>query len=366
MSSKARIIFSQTRRVSNILLILLVCLVTYLNATTVGFLALDDLINLKKFFLMDFSIKELFSLYDNRFFRPLLGLSFLLDSRMFGLNPGMFHLVNFVLHLSNALLVYYLAFELLGNRSDKDRYALIAALFFALHPVNSEAVLWISARGDLLSCLFFLLTLILLIKKSSSVSPFILACLNLSFLCALLAKESSFSLLILAPVYFIIERKRIPGKNALVVCVTMFLSTLTYFYLRIGLSHTVDNGLGKVFSNNKSLLTISWDSVTAYGFYLRKIFYPFPLNFAIDAIDKSKSLVFFMIFMSVLAIIFFRRRDTRLPILVLLAGLALPIAVLVGNLTWVPYAERYLYIPLTGLSVLIALLLSHFSGKIPY
>ena len=116
MKSETNATLFQTGRISNILLILLACLVTYLNATAVGFLALDDLINLKKFFLMDFSIKELFSLVDNRFFRPLVLATFLFDSWMFGQNPGMFHLVNLLIHICNVLLVYHLAFELLGHR----------------------------------------------------------------------------------------------------------------------------------------------------------------------------------------------------------------------------------------------------------
>ena len=49
MSSEIRPTLFQTGRVSNILLILLACLVTYLNATNVGFLALDDITILKKF-----------------------------------------------------------------------------------------------------------------------------------------------------------------------------------------------------------------------------------------------------------------------------------------------------------------------------
>jgi protein O-mannosyl-transferase len=365
MNSETRILHLQTSRFSNILLIVLASLVTYLNAINVGLLALDDG-NLVKFLSTDFSIKDLFSLYDNRIFRPLVNLSFLLDFRMFGLNPGMFHLVNVFLHIINALLVYYLAFELLGDCSGKDRYALIAALFFALHPINAEAVLWVSARGDLLSCLFFLLTLILLVKKTSSVTPFILVCLCASYLCALLAKESSISLLMLAPFYFIDERKRIPGKNTLTIFATLCLSGLIYFYLRNGISGSLDNGLKKVIFNHKSVLTLCLDSIAACGFYLWKMVYPLPLNFTIATIDRSKSLIFFLISISALAILFNMRKDTRLPILVILTGFALPIAVLTGNLTWVPYAERFLYIPLTGLSLVIALMLSHLPRKVPY
>ena len=366
MKSETMATLFQSNRISNIQLILLACLVTYMNATITGFLALDDISYLEKFHSGSVSFKELFSLYDNRFFRPLIALSFLLDFKIFGPNPGMIHLVGVIIHISNVLLVYYLALELIEDKTHKDRYALIAALIFALHPVNSEAVLWSTARGDLLCVFFFLLTLILLVKRTSSVSPFILVCLSLSFLCALLAKESAFTLLILAPLYFIMDRKRIPWKNASAMAAAMLFSTLMYFCMRNGLTRTVDNGIGKVISNDKSILTLCWDSVTAYGFYLGKMVYPFPLNFTIAAIDKSKCLVIFLILMSALAVIFHRKRNTRLPILMLLTGLVLPLMVLIGNLTWVPYAERYLYLPLTGFSIAVALLFVHFSEKIPY
>ncbi len=356
----------RTGGVPNILLILLACLVTYLNAVQAGFLALDDIGMLNLLHAPDFSASKLFSLYDNRYFRPLGFATLLVDIRMFGPNPGMFHLVNILIHVSNALLVYYLTRELIGDRPDKDRPALIAALLFALHPANAEAVAWIGARFDLLCAFFFLLALILLVKRGSSATPLTLVCFGLAIAGALLSKEASLCILMITPLYLVLERKSVPREKAVLLTATVLLGALAYFCLRHVCARAVDNGLRKLISTDKSMLTICRDTVTTYGFYLQKMVYPLPLSFTIATIDKTKSLLFFLVSVPVIAIICRRFRDTRLPVLIMLTALVLPITAMVGNLSWVPYAERYLYLPSIGFSIMIALLFAHCSKRIPY
>ncbi|HWR97009.1 MAG TPA: tetratricopeptide repeat protein [Candidatus Methanoperedens sp.] len=86
---------------------------------------------------------------------PLTWLSHMLDVSLFGLAPRGHHAVNLLLHLLNALLL----FLVLGRWTGAFwRSALVAALF-AVHPLHVESVAWASERKDVLSALFFLLTL---------------------------------------------------------------------------------------------------------------------------------------------------------------------------------------------------------------
>jgi tetratricopeptide (TPR) repeat protein len=86
---------------------------------------------------------------------PLTWLSHMLDVQFFGLNPGWHHLVNLVLHIANTLLL----FVVLKRMADTVwRSASVAALF-AVHPLHVESVAWVAERKDVLSTLFFLLTL---------------------------------------------------------------------------------------------------------------------------------------------------------------------------------------------------------------
>jgi tetratricopeptide (TPR) repeat protein len=85
---------------------------------------------------------------------PLAWLSHLLDVELFGLSPRGPHLVNAGLHAANAALL----FLVLGAATAAFwRSAFVAALF-ALHPLHVESVAWVAERKDVLSCLFWLLT----------------------------------------------------------------------------------------------------------------------------------------------------------------------------------------------------------------
>lgn len=87
---------------------------------------------------------------------PLTWLSHMLDVTLFGMDPGMHHLANVIIHLANTLLLLLLLWRMTGAFG---RSAFVAALF-ALHPLHVESVAWISERKDVLSGLFFTLTLL--------------------------------------------------------------------------------------------------------------------------------------------------------------------------------------------------------------
>jgi tetratricopeptide (TPR) repeat protein len=87
---------------------------------------------------------------------PVTWISVMLDSQFFGARSGAFHAVNLLLHVANALLLFL---WLLRATGAKWRSALVAALF-ALHPLHVESVAWISERKDVLSTLFWMLALL--------------------------------------------------------------------------------------------------------------------------------------------------------------------------------------------------------------
>ena len=89
-------------------------------------------------------------------YRPLTLLSLGFDFQLFGEAPWGYHLTNVLLHAVNSLLLYALARDLLGE----DRVALWAALLYASHPLQTEVVAWVSARGDLLASLLSLSALL--------------------------------------------------------------------------------------------------------------------------------------------------------------------------------------------------------------
>ena len=96
---------------------------------------------------------------------PVTWLTFGLDYTLWGMNPFGYHLTNNLIHAANAALFYLIALRLLGKATSLTGPALraagaMAALFFALHPLRAESVAWATERRDVLSGLFFLLTIL--------------------------------------------------------------------------------------------------------------------------------------------------------------------------------------------------------------
>jgi tetratricopeptide (TPR) repeat protein len=90
---------------------------------------------------------------DNWF--PLNWLSHMLDSQLYGLNPGGHHLTNVLLHTATVILLFLVLRRMTGALW---RSAFVAAVF-AIHPLRVESVAWVAERKDVLSGLFFMLTL---------------------------------------------------------------------------------------------------------------------------------------------------------------------------------------------------------------
>ncbi|MGD0573559.1 MAG: tetratricopeptide repeat protein [Sedimentisphaerales bacterium] len=86
---------------------------------------------------------------------PLTWLSHMLDYRLFGLNPTGHHLVSVAIHIVNALLLFWI----LTNITGTTWVSAFVAAAFALHPLQVESVAWIAERKTVLSGLFWLLTM---------------------------------------------------------------------------------------------------------------------------------------------------------------------------------------------------------------
>ncbi|MEN6457398.1 MAG: tetratricopeptide repeat protein [Thermoguttaceae bacterium] len=90
-----------------------------------------------------------------RNWHPLTWLSHMLDCEVYGLWAGGHHLTNVLLHAANAILLFLVLRRMTGTLWP----AAFVAAVFAVHPLRAESVAWVSERKDVLSGLFFLLTL---------------------------------------------------------------------------------------------------------------------------------------------------------------------------------------------------------------
>ena len=105
-------------------------------------------------------------------YAPLTWMTLGLDHLLWGMNPLGYHLTSLLLHAANAVVFYFVVLRILTPALPRlaDRgHALVAsagfaALLFAIHPLRVESVAWITERRDVLSGLFYLLTILVYLR----------------------------------------------------------------------------------------------------------------------------------------------------------------------------------------------------------
>jgi len=85
-------------------------------------------------------------------YRPVRNISYAIDFLLWGLRPFGFHLTNVLIHAANAVML----FLLIRRFSEKLSTAAVAALIFAVHPIQTDSVSYVSGRRDVLFTLFYL------------------------------------------------------------------------------------------------------------------------------------------------------------------------------------------------------------------
>jgi Tfp pilus assembly protein PilF len=103
------------------------------------------------------SVMWAFSTNETGNWHPLTWFSHMLDVQIFGINAKWHHLVNLLFHAINGVLLFLLLTALTGSNWQS---AFVAAMF-ALHPLHVESVAWVAERKDVLSGMFWMLTLLL-------------------------------------------------------------------------------------------------------------------------------------------------------------------------------------------------------------
>jgi tetratricopeptide (TPR) repeat protein len=115
---------------------------------------------------------------------PLTWLSHMLDVQLYGLNPGLHHLTNLLFHIANTLLLFGLLHRMTRALG---RSAFVAGLF-AVHPLHVESVAWVAERKDVLSTMFGLLALWAYVAFARRPGPYRYLLVLLLFALGLMAK----------------------------------------------------------------------------------------------------------------------------------------------------------------------------------
>ena len=136
--------------------------------------------------------------------RPLRTASYALDYALFGRDPLGFHLSNLVYHTLSGLLAYLIAVRLLAQHLP----ALFVALLFLVHPIQTDAVSYISGRRDILFGLFYLLGFFAFLRYRDTRLKRFLGLAVMAYLLSLSSKEMAVTLPLLCLTYDLMWEER--------------------------------------------------------------------------------------------------------------------------------------------------------------
>jgi tetratricopeptide (TPR) repeat protein len=293
---------------------------------------------------------------------PLIWLSHMLDVQLYGMNAGMHHVTNVLLHIASTMLLFGLFYRMSGSWA---RSAFVAGVF-GVHPLHVESVAWITERKDVLSTFFGLLALWAYVEyvRRRRVSRYLLVLLLFAF--ALMAKPMwvtlPFMLLLLdvwplgrvkltalswsqRAVWLPLLREKVP-----MAAVALISSIATYFLQK---AYGAVNG----FEGFPLGLRLS-NVLVSYVAYIRDMlwpaglaaFYPYPPSIPLwQALGGLFALTGFSVMIA--------RAARRCPYLVVgwlwFLGTLVPVIGLVQS-GGQARADRFMYVPLIGLLIILA------------
>ncbi len=275
------------------------------------------------------------------YWQPMTFLSRMTDISLFKFRSGMHHLVNLFFHLLNVVLLYLFIWRI----SKQSRLSFFVAALFALHPLQSEILGWVTARKDVLSLFFGLITMHVYVGMRNANSPRKSILLAFCFAASLMAKPMMITLPILL---LLIDawQMEIDGEpwtwpKWRSLCLNkwpLFLMIVLYLPIPfLGQPRAFD------FELNSPIVR----GITAYSFYIGKLLLPINLSLygpVPETVLPLGNILFSIALMCALSgiLYWFSRRK----MIILLGWLWFCIACL--PIISLPIADRFMYMPMIG------------------
>ena len=288
---------------------------------------------------------------------PLTWLSHMLDVQTFGMAAGPHHLVNVILHIANALLLFWLLLRITGAWG---RSAVIAALF-AVHPLHVESVAWIAERKDVFSAFWGFLTLHVYVNYVRKPRQGTMLFVAVIFALGLLAKPMLVTLPLLMMILDLWPFRRIHFESGQFPILKRLIFEKTPLFILAGLSCIATIAAQSRGSAVASMELIplhlrAANAVVSYAVYIGKMLWPSDLIPGYFYRPPAAWLVLLSISILLLISIFALRIGSRYPFVIAgwlwyLVSL-LPVIGLIQVGTQAR-ADRYTYIPIIGLFVIV-------------
>jgi protein O-mannosyl-transferase len=339
--------------------VLVLTILIFSNSVKNDFINYDDNVYVyDNSYIKDFSIHGISEIF-KAYFKdelPVTLFTLAVDYKLWGLNPGPYHIENIIFHLINILLVFILIRKITGI----DQVAFITAILFAVHPLRTESVVWIAERKDMLFGLFYISSVIFYVNyiKSGYKLRFIAFSLIFAIL-SILAKFSAVSLpFILFLTDYFYSRK---------FTLRSVLEKIPFFVFPVisGIIHFSAGQQGpvlvsKYFSSYNFIDSIIFAGYSLF-FYLNKFLFPFNLSALHTYPAKTNGFLplnYYICFVACIIILvliiiwILKAKKIRKELIFGFLFFLIPISIVLHLIPyggWVIVAERYTYIPYIGL-----------------
>jgi tetratricopeptide (TPR) repeat protein len=330
--------------------------------------------NVKKGLTVE-GIQWAFRFNDKGYWHPLTWLSHMTDCELFGLDPARHHFHSLMIHLANALLLFLILYRITGRFY---RSAFVAALF-AVHPLNVDSVAWLAERKNLLSTFWGMISLLLYGRYVERPNPARYTLTLISFALGLMAKP----MLVTLPFVFLLldfwpfKRMRYfpqqgrefetaeAEKTALqqTAISKLIVEKMPFFALSLGavwLSILSNQHINTMVAADTVPMTLRiGNALVSYIGYIGKmiwpfhlaVYYPFP-----EAIQlwQVMGMVVLLIAVTGLFICGLNRRPYLAVGWFWYLGTLVPVIGILQNGLWPAMADRWAYVPMIGLFIIIS------------
>ena len=295
---------------------------------------------------------------------PLTWISHMIDCQLFGLNAGRHHLINLIFHVFNSVLLYVVFRKMTGAIWQS---GFVAALF-ALHPLHVESVAWVSERKDVLSTFWMMLTLLCYFLYIRKRKIFHYCFVVLFYLFGLMSKSMLVTLpfVLLLLDFWPLKRFHFQStdfsvgdffshKRLLIEKIPLFLLSALSCLITIFAQRSAEaiQSLAQI-----PLLQRIANAFVSYIAYIYKMIYPVNLSVfypykGMPPLLEIAGSVFLIIFISFFSIRAVKSRPYLIVGWLWFLGTLVPVIgfVQVGGQSM---ADRYSYIPLIGLFLIIS------------
>ncbi|MCX7716053.1 MAG: tetratricopeptide repeat protein [Endomicrobia bacterium] len=312
---------------------------------------------------------------------PMRTLSLNLDYKLWKRRPFGYHLTNMILHIINTILVYFFSLSLFVKipSYNTQLVSLFTGLFFATHPMHTETVAWVKNRVDLITSIFFILSLILFIKYESQqrrevkinfLQFFIFFSSILCYILALLSKEIAVVLPAVLLVYIFCFVSKPEWKKKILLTVPYWFLAVLYVYLsqlvlKKGLSIPAVHRLGIDFYSNILLV------FKTVAYYMKLLILPFSFN-AERTIEIPKFMIETYSWISVVAVItvvslavyIYKKNSFVVSFSIFWFFITISPVSNIIYLAPREIAEQRLYLPSVGFCLLLSWLILKFTDKV--